>query len=290
MNNKWDYGWKVLCDPRLPWGRWFIGKLTEGRCEDYAVEVAAEVTDLNTEQHQYDRVTYADKFLQFVVDDKKKVLHLEFQSTYDSQMCWRLLNYGLNFAKHDGIATARSETYVLPDAFIVNVRPTKFSNVTERAITLEVHRQVVSLTYPVVDVTKSVPEFETLVHEEDPEKVREAIMRLGSMCGGFTDASYSDEFLQACLLASNAKSYSNEGLDAAFIKKEVATMNDMKKSWSESLIEEGMQKGRADTCQELLRNLMKNMGVTEQRAREMLGLDNGGIKPAGSPGLRTMQL
>ena len=285
LKNRWEYAWKVFCDPKMPWGRWFIDKLTSGRYSDYGLEIV----DLNVEQHQYDGVVYADKFLQFTVDEQKQILHLEFQSTYDKNMCWRLLDYGLNLVEHTAVIGDASETYTLPDAFIVNVRPTVFATHSSRSITLKAHGQEATLTYPVVDVLSIIPEFTPLLMEKRPDKVREAILQLAFVSGGFVVPEYSDTFVRACTLVAQPRAYEFIGVDESIIEQEVALVSEGQKAYDEMRRAEGRQEGRKEGLQEAVRNLMQTARISEQEARRLLRLDTA---PASqhSPGTKKMNL
>lgn len=289
MKNRWDYAWKVFCDPRMPWGRWFIDKLTSGKYTGYGLEVV----DLNVEQQQYEGVTYADKFLQFTVDEEKKILHLEFQSTYAENMCWRLLDYGLNFATRNKATNDVSESYTLPDAFIVNVRPTQFSAQKSRSITLKTHSQEVTLSYPVVDVLTVIPEFAPLLREKRSERVREAILQLAFLSGGFTYPEHSDEFVRACTLVAQPLAYDVIGVDEYIIEREVVLVSEEQKAYDEMRREEGrkegLQEGRKEGLQEAVQALMRTARVSEQEARKLLCLDGEHSVPR-SPGAKKMDL
>lgn len=263
VKNRWDYAWKMFCNPKMPWGPWFLKKITGLDCEGYTLE-AGTLEESTTEQQMYDGVVYADKFIVICADTETKIIHLEFQSTTATNMAWRMLQYGLNYANTATSTTKDCETYELPIGYIVAVRASAFSGSTQRTIKLKMHHQQATLTYPVVNVEEAIPEIGAIMKADGVSKIIEAAAELGKVCQGFVESSVADIFYRICSLISLQGSYKVTGSNEDEVEFIMEGIRQEQLDYDEFR--------RAEGREEVLSSIMKKMGWTREQALKELGL------------------
>lgn len=186
-------------------GRWFISQLIGDAFEDYDVEVLP-LTEVNVEsQNAFQDKLIADKFFTFTADEKKHTIHMEFQSTYDRSMGYRLLQYSLHHRER-GEETDDRESWILSYSFLINVRDTKMNGVHNRELHLVINGKDISINYPVIDVRDKLPEIKTIMKAKSYDEVFKAAKTLSAKAGVLKDDSVDSElFWTACTAITSPK-------------------------------------------------------------------------------------
>lgn len=278
LKNRWDYAWKALCNPNAPWGPMVISALVGPEFANYNVDFSmAEAFETEQQQHVDVGVRVADKFIKVTVDSEKRILHFEFQSTYDHTICWRMLNYDLNLAKTPSFEAANIEEYTLPHSTIINVKSTGLSKIKKRILVLKIGDDRIEIPYRVVNGYEAIPEIGELIEATNIEQCVEIVTRLGNRCNGFSsESSWSEQYMSICAALASPGVYDDDGADEYSVKEVYTAMQKQYESLYdfalrkglEQGLEQGLEKGSTQKENEIVRNLMENMGWTEAQARD----------------------
>lgn len=100
----------------------------------------------------------ADRVIVLTKDTARKTIHLEFQSTVDSEMGLRMLFYGLQHGDYSRASKAQTfESLQLPQSYIIDVNPRKSNDLSGtgfRELDIKGAGTLATFRFPVVSVTK----------------------------------------------------------------------------------------------------------------------------------------
>lgn len=305
MLHRWDYAWKILCSPEKPWGPWFLRHLIGSHeFEGYTLESAVSADSSCVSG--LGNTTVADKIILLRKDDVAKKVHLEFQSTYDATIAFRMLTYGLAQTQAPYRVDTSMEEYLLPASFLINVRGNQLSGKRTRVLHLHMPYadglQTITVEYPVVDVAIAIPEIVALMQATTIGQRNQIFQSLMEQSVHTTLTSRDfDVFASACY-ALSVKEVFAEGVPTEVIRKGVQDMEQQFSCYSEVLrheghqrgiqegLQKGFQKGRLEALSSVAKKLMAQFDWTAEQAQAFLKDAEENQSVEGEPGVSSMNL
>lgn len=281
INNRWDFVWKSLTDPKQPWGPTIIEWIAKdfvplGNIRDYRVECHT----LSTEFQTLTGTEIADRIIVLYADNVERVVHFEFQSGNCDDICFRLLKYGVAAAKEDS-HSAWEEWWTLPYSAVVLVRNVSGVKGSDRKLNLVVNGKPVTIDYPVVRVEEVVPGVRELMAAQTPEGVIGGMRVLLRRLPDFRNNQLAvDDFSRITYLLSDKRIFDEDpkiaeqevvqgmsNIKKGYVTFEEAVLREGRQEGRQEGLQEGLQEGRQEGIEEMLRAFAREMGISLEEAR-----------------------